>query len=237
MSKWDNSIHEDKEQLKRIEAAQKAETTPAEICHESKSAKFKGSGKDMYITTLDSCTCMDFSRRRLPCKHIYRLTLELEGIEVERGVNKNEQNQLPCEILSLPIPCQKILYKMSYESAYRNKGIIVFRRNKFSEELCQINFCIQHVIDIETISMLECREIKQLLFSIDIAELPKNNSQKKTFMKYIEENLELVIPLIENEFVFLEFNENIERLKHVIFRRCSKIFDEEGIRDEILYRM
>lgn len=31
-----------------------------------------------YITTLTHCTCHDFQRRKLPCKHIYRLFWEIE---------------------------------------------------------------------------------------------------------------------------------------------------------------
>ena len=37
----------------------------------------KGSGKQAYEVYLENCTCMDFMRRKLPCKHMYRLAHEL----------------------------------------------------------------------------------------------------------------------------------------------------------------
>ena len=35
-----------------------------------------------YITSLGQCDCYDFQRRQLPCKHIYRLAMELGVIEL-----------------------------------------------------------------------------------------------------------------------------------------------------------
>ena len=43
------------------------------------SAEFFGSKGDVYQTTLTSCTCIDFSFRVTPCKHIFRLAAELEN--------------------------------------------------------------------------------------------------------------------------------------------------------------
>jgi len=88
---WDESIHFSNDQQKRLLSAQKAETTPSTVDRELKSAEFAGSGKNPYHTTLESCTCGDFAKRRLPCKHIYRLAMECGVIDAEFkvGTNKN----------------------------------------------------------------------------------------------------------------------------------------------------
>lgn len=39
------------------------------------SAEIQGTQGDIYQTSLDRCTCEDFQRRGLPCKHIYKLAL------------------------------------------------------------------------------------------------------------------------------------------------------------------
>ena len=65
------------EQVKRIEKAKDKKCAPISIDVENKSAIFGGSGKEPYVTTVDSCTCRDYFARRLPCKHIYRLRMEL----------------------------------------------------------------------------------------------------------------------------------------------------------------
>ena len=66
------------EQVKRIEKAKGIKMTPISIDYMSQTAIFSGSGKNPYETTVVSCTCRDYFVRRLPCKHIYRLRMELE---------------------------------------------------------------------------------------------------------------------------------------------------------------
>ncbi len=71
-------LHQDDEQIKRIKSSTTAKLTPVTIDIENKSGIFKGSGKNPYNVTLDHCNCGDFRRRKLPCKHIYRLAAELD---------------------------------------------------------------------------------------------------------------------------------------------------------------
>lgn len=66
------------EQVKRIEKAKGAKMAPLSIDYVAQTAIFAGSGKTPYTTTPTSCTCRDYFVRRLPCKHIYRLRMELE---------------------------------------------------------------------------------------------------------------------------------------------------------------
>lgn len=73
------SIDEQPDQKKRIEKAKESKCQPSSIDYDAKTAVFVGSGKTPYETTVDSCTCRDFFVRRLPCKHIYRLRMELEN--------------------------------------------------------------------------------------------------------------------------------------------------------------
>ena len=81
-SDWDYSVHCDKAQTDR---QSRATTYPFsfKINKQSKSARFSSSTSlPYYDTTLSSCTCMDFQERKLPCKHIYRLALELGVIDI-----------------------------------------------------------------------------------------------------------------------------------------------------------
>ena len=74
--KQEDNIHDDPEQLKRIEKARSSKMKILSIDKENQSAVFAGSGKTPYETTLISCTCRDFTVRKLPCKHMYRLAME-----------------------------------------------------------------------------------------------------------------------------------------------------------------
>lgn len=78
-SKW-NSVHDSDDQKKRVESAKLAKCTPIVFDPENGYAYYEGSlGK--YETFLDRCSCPDFLRRHLPCKHMYRLAMELNLIE------------------------------------------------------------------------------------------------------------------------------------------------------------
>ena len=81
-SDWDYSVHCDKPQTDR---QGRAITYPFtfKINKRSNSARFSSTSElPYYDTTLSSCTCMDFQERKLPCKHIYRLALELGVIDI-----------------------------------------------------------------------------------------------------------------------------------------------------------
>lgn len=75
--KW-AGIHNTAEQQTRLARAQEAECTPLSICDGV--GHFSGSSGE-YLTTLGACQCVDFMRRKLPCKHIYRLAIELGEME------------------------------------------------------------------------------------------------------------------------------------------------------------
>ena len=76
--KSSSNIDAHPEQIKRIKKAKEAKCQPLTVDSVAKTAVFQGSGKKPYETNLDSCTCRDYFVRRLPCKHMYRLRMELE---------------------------------------------------------------------------------------------------------------------------------------------------------------
>ena len=73
---WSEKIHSDSEQQKRQKSALDKKLTPMELNPEKQTGVFKGS-KESYKTTLSECQCVDFGRRKKPCKHMYRLAMEL----------------------------------------------------------------------------------------------------------------------------------------------------------------
>lgn len=74
-SKWDG-CHRSKDQEQRLTNARAAACTPIQVNTQDGSATFQGASRK-YKTSLGYCGCTDFKRRKLPCKHIYRLALEL----------------------------------------------------------------------------------------------------------------------------------------------------------------
>ncbi|MDD3040526.1 SWIM zinc finger family protein [Bacteroides sp.] len=81
-SDWDNSIHSDDSQIDRQGRSMTYPFT-FDVDKHTKTARFSSTSiLPFYETTLTSCTCEDFQSRKLPCKHIYRLAVELGYIEI-----------------------------------------------------------------------------------------------------------------------------------------------------------
>lgn len=129
--KW-NGINGGKEQLARFKRACLAENTPVEIIPEEARGVFSGA-HGIYNTTLEDCTCVDFQRRNLPCKHIYRLAIELGLLEGDMQTDKSGIISPDNTGLSLAAAVditetlspygQTILREILLDLTYRNKRV------------------------------------------------------------------------------------------------------------------
>ena len=78
---WDNTILIEPTQVKNRLNAEKLKAKDVKIDRPSLRAEIQGSASVPYQTDLSGCTCPDFRNRKMPCKHMYRLALELGLIE------------------------------------------------------------------------------------------------------------------------------------------------------------
>lgn len=72
---WDVSIHGSDGQDVRMDRALFQNIVIQSYDPATGTAEILGTHGDVYQTSLDRCTCEDFQRRGLPCKHIYKLAL------------------------------------------------------------------------------------------------------------------------------------------------------------------
>lgn len=76
---WDRSIHETDGQFKRMERAS-IDPDISIISYDPRYRLAKVQGKTaVYLTSCNRCSCQDYRKRRLPCKHMYALAMELDG--------------------------------------------------------------------------------------------------------------------------------------------------------------
>lgn len=128
-SAWKKETHETDYARKRISSARTAKLTPVKIDHDDMYGYFQGS-HGRYETWLDNCSCGDFIRSHLPCKHIYRLAMELGALDIEYSSNNNA---IPCvrsdlaslsdtvDILeSLPLDSQKVILRIVTSTTHDN---------------------------------------------------------------------------------------------------------------------
>ncbi len=86
-NKW-SDVHNSPDQQKRIASAKKSACTPVSVDQSACTGTFKGSS-GTHTTSLDHCSCVDFNRRKLPCKHMYRLAMELGAFQTDFDSDKS----------------------------------------------------------------------------------------------------------------------------------------------------
>lgn len=122
---WDEELHKDPEQLKRICTMQRIKPENVTIFPEEERAQIIGTD-GVYDVTLNTCTCVDFFMRHQPCKHIYKLASELGYLEdlpkPNRKAAKAFKESIPSEI-------------EHFKEAYFNGAISIEKFNKIVNAL------------------------------------------------------------------------------------------------------
>ena len=224
---WDHPIHNTHEQLERLNRARSADVTPAFIDKDSKSGEFVGAGENYYEVALDNCQCEDFKHRNLPCKHMYRLALELDLLDgtFESGTNRNiTKSQIKREIFKFPVQSQELLYDICYEAIYHNESNFILDRSEFSELLLYKGYFVESVPTCDMFDNIALPKIKSVIRACEVDVPFKNNATKKAVLKWVGENETLIMPIVSTRYIFLEFMEHIGQEKHMICRQYATKF-------------
>lgn len=81
-SYWDDSIHHAEGQLDRLERAVALDSIRLiKYSEHSGYAKILGTKRAYYLVNQYRCSCPDFRKRRMPCKHIYFLALTIPNYQ------------------------------------------------------------------------------------------------------------------------------------------------------------
>ena len=90
---WDSSIHDAPGQFERVERGI-MDRSISVLCYDPKYQLAKVQGKTgVYLTSSARCSCPDFRKRRLPCKHMYALAVELEG-DIQKEILDSDHDPL-----------------------------------------------------------------------------------------------------------------------------------------------
>lgn len=238
---WNESLHHEPDQQKRIITAKKSATTPTQIDKDAQTALFAGSGKSPYETTLNTCTCRDYFVRRMPCKHIYRLAIEL-GIlneEAATGENKNAdfemKNQLLNTLFSMPTKSQELLYHIcEHDHVYSDntRSISVIERNDFATVLLHYGYCIETVFEYPLLRVLDADKLSMIISHCSTSAVDFKDKKRKELVAMIESQKEVSPSDIQSKIMFLELSETAATLKNTIKRRYEKCFVKIQVESE-----
>lgn len=141
---WSPDLLNDEYAKKRIKSAQSAKLTPIKIDYDDFCGYFQGS-YGHYETFLDSCPCVDFKRSQRPCKHMFRLAMELGLMKIDYQSNvyaiptpKSEMmplDEMIDKVKVLSVDAQKKLLRIITETTIDNPVITVWKDTAYDELL------------------------------------------------------------------------------------------------------
>lgn len=228
---WGSEIHKELNQLKSIDRARKAATTPTSIDHEKMIGVFPGRTKPYHVS-LSSCPCGSFISRRKPCKHMYRLAMECNLFisEFETGVNKNllpsqvTFEQAVAEIENLSDVCQKLLM-----DKLRLKDHFGFVERL--DDYVQFSFCSLVTEVSPTYEAITKAYTKKRILEIcerhnicAPAELSKKNL------------IEWCIENTPNLFFSIEFKPCFQKKQRIVYRYLKRKYDNDIIVDPLTWQ-
>lgn len=224
---------------KRLNSAQQSKTSPTSIDLEHETGVFYGSGKLPYQTSLAACTCNDFVKRKKPCKHIYRLAMELGIIPLDykTGRSSGERNEAQISfedsialVEQLSEAAQKHIENMLYYTSERvddrQRAVICYDLD-VSEELRTSPLIHENPYPLaEVLSDLSKPNLLILLDAIRREDKPRRSVAKAKIVEWIAEN----VPMLANELppcASFSFVEVFDKAQRDVYKYLRRKYDTE----------
>ena len=139
MQIWTTTDHYDKQQIARQKSAASGKVILTQLCQDAESGIFSGRGNKAYNTNLKWCDCIDFARRSLPCKHMYKLAFELGCFDLSHlGATTTGEKQAVDDFIETVVTvlpedeARKLKYHLHHVVRSRTEGRIRIRPNELS---------------------------------------------------------------------------------------------------------
>lgn len=224
---------------KRLTSAQQSKTSPTSIDREYETGVFYGSGKLPYQTSLAACTCNDFVKRKKPCKHIYRLAMELGIIPLDykTGRSSGERNEAQISfedsialVEQLSEAAQKHIENMLYYTSERvddRQRAVTCYDLDVSEELRTSPLIHENPYPLaEVLSDLSKPNLLILLDAIRREDKPRRSAAKAKIVEWIAEN----VPMLANELppcASFSFVEVFDKAQRDVYKYLRRKYDTE----------
>lgn len=224
---------------KWLNSAQQSKTSPTSIDREHETEVFYGSGKLPYQTSLATCTCNDFVKRKKPCKHVYRLAMELGIIPLDykTGRSSGERNEAQISfedsialVEQLSEAAQKHVENMLYYTSERvddrQRAVICYDLD-VSEELRTSPLIHENPYPLaEVLSDLSKPNLLILLDAIRREDKPRRSAAKAKIVEWIAAN----VPMLANELppcASFSFVEVFDKAQRDVYKYLRRKYDTE----------
>ncbi len=186
---WSAETHETEYAQKRIKSAKSAKMTPIKIDTEDLYGYFQGS-HGRYETFLDNCPCGDFIQNRVPCKHIYRLAIELGLMEEKAESNINAVPTPKQEKVSIDEEID-IVESLSENAQYILKDIASSINTKNPTYTIRLDTVVEELInsgiiaDTQEKHLIDFGKKPEIIELLETEHIPYKKSDKVSVLKQI----------------------------------------------------
>lgn len=234
--KWNEAIHIHSDQQKRLISAQKAECTPLNIDREKQTGVFSGR-RGLYNVMLNQCNCGDFIRRHLPCKHIYRLAIELGLVNLQAKADITIIKKLPHpdsfkleesvdKIEKLSTEEQLELKNILFEILFHKKTSVGVKENTNISNIINQEILYKFEDPKELLGTFSRNELNNRLSPLNIVGFKKNMSLSK-LIQFCIENIPDKINDIFSDALSVRLNPLFEKSKRKLYTYLRRKYDDE----------
>lgn len=181
----------------------------------------------VYKTTLNSCDCEDFSKSSLPCKHMYKLALELGVVDTDWDIS-GIPYELKKSIDSLLYTDKVKLLKLL--SNYKSYGLFKVKKADVTESLIESGFVIEPNDSSDFYKILDENYYKNDIFvALTTAKnsyTPNSNSTKKEMILWILENDEKLLNRLCKKHYYIRLSPDLLDRSMYILRQYKNYLEE-----------
>lgn len=237
---WTGQIHAGDKQEKAIARAQLAETTPLTVDHSSQTAVFYGSGKAPYETSLSTCTCNDFTRRKLPCKHIYRLAMELGIIDLPYKTGESKGARLERQLFledavsiieSLSENTQRQLMQMLGMTNFNisdRQNPYLFTDLSVIEDLRGCPLLEERPAAALILSQMKRADLNALIAQTGITNPPKKNASSSVLSQWLQDNVTNLTAILP-PYVAFSFVPSFDRAQRSTYQYLLRKYESDSV--------
>ena len=236
--KWNkfNDIHDTDEQKKRAKSACSPKLTPLSVDQINESAVFQGSNKK-YNTTLESCQCVDFGRRKKPCKHMYRLAMELNLFSGDfcSDISASKQRTAVMSfsdfldiVETLSENSQKILLKLLYDFIYAKEPYGLYKLSD-GQELFDCNILTSHGAKIELLHFFRRNELNNMIIPLNVDF--KKNMKREALIDWCIANLSDRIDELLKGYTSVKLSDDFYAHRTKLYKYLHRKYNSESYLD------
>lgn len=241
--KWAD-FYDDEYAQKRIKSAKSAKLTPVSIDEENLCGVFTGS-HGRYLTSLEGCPCGDFRRAKRPCKHMYRLAMELGLLDVtyksdssQRVLSKKESATFEESIFlieSFSEELQRYLLDALFDLLYHSKnGYACVEKNNLFEELISSGLAEEKMDFYTFLNNFKRNQINEKISNLDLNIEFKKNMRLDKLIAWCIENIPEQIPELFPDYTTIVFSLKYKNNCSKIYKYLHRLYGVEQTFDEDL---